>query len=235
MNIAICDRDLIFASTLETNIINILKNIGCKVSTEVFTTGEELVANMVADSFYDIIFLDYKLALENLKEWYRNNIKNEYKITFIGLLHTAELDLTSIFDIHPYDCLENPVNKEKLGKILTEVVSMYEKEKDFLFFRQKNMNVRLEYEKILYLYSQRERIFVVTKMKSYCFYGKLSDVIEQMPLDFIRIHQSYVINLVHLKNYTNLNVTMDNGVILNISRKWKNELHRILTGFNKTI
>ncbi len=49
-------------------------------------------------------------------------------------------------------------------------------------------------DKILYFYSDRRQVGVVTENEEYFFYGKLSEVEEKTDSRFVRIHQRYLVN-----------------------------------------
>lgn len=80
------------------------------------------------------------------------------------------------------------------------------------FFVLKNSDgiYRLPYQDILYFFSDRRCIHLVTVAKTYTFYGKLNDIEEQVQKNFIRIHQRYLVNSDKVTFLGNNFVTVDN-------------------------
>ena len=54
------------------------------------------------------------------------------------------------------------------------------------------------------------------------FYGKLKNIIKELPEDFLVIHKSYVVNKQRIARYTYETVELDNGRVLTISQAQRN-------------
>lgn len=59
--------------------------------------------------------------------------------------------------------------------------------------------------------------------------NSLNDVLENLPTSsFVRIHKSFIINIYHIKIINSTKVMLDNGVWINLSRTYKQQLKDIL-------
>lgn len=65
------------------------------------------------------------------------------------------------------------------------------------------------------------------------FYGKLRSIAENLPADFIMIHQSYIINQAFVCEYSYEAVKMVNGENLNISKPYRKETRSKIKQYQK--
>lgn len=74
--------------------------------------------------------------------------------------------------------------------------------------------------KILYFESHRRKIYVVTEEETLEFYGKLSEVEEELKqgkMVFLRVHQSFLVNYRHIEGLAYDYLIMDSGKRISIS------------------
>ena len=69
--------------------------------------------------------------------------------------------------------------------------------------------------------SMDKKIIIVKKDGKEEFYGKLKNIAETLPADFLMIHQSYIINHAYVSEYSYEMVKMANGENLNISKPYR--------------
>ena len=65
------------------------------------------------------------------------------------------------------------------------------------------------------------------------FYGKLKNIAENLPAEFIMIHQSYIINQSYVSEYSYETVRMLNGENLNISKPYRKETRSKIKQYQK--
>ena len=71
--------------------------------------------------------------------------------------------------------------------------------------------------------SMEKKIIIVKKDGKEEFCGKLKSIAENLPADFLMIHQSYIINPSNVSGYSYEMVKMLNGENLNISKPYRKE------------
>lgn len=71
--------------------------------------------------------------------------------------------------------------------------------------------------------SMDKKIIIVKKDGKEEFYGKLKNIAENLPADFLMIHQSYIINPSYVSEYSYEMAKMLNGENLNISKPYRKE------------
>ena len=93
---------------------------------------------------------------------------------------------------------------------------------DYFAFRTDRTIHRLKWEDIIYFSCYGHQISMVTLETSYEFHDSLRNITEQFaPKDFIRIHQSYIVNRQYVKAVQGNDLQMINGDKLQISRRYK--------------
>lgn len=65
IRIAICDDDLIIASSVENLLLKISEETHIKIDVEVFSDGSELWKAVVAGYDFDLLYLDIEMAQLN--------------------------------------------------------------------------------------------------------------------------------------------------------------------------
>jgi two-component system LytT family response regulator len=80
------------------------------------------------------------------------------------------------------------------------VVNSPSEENDFLFVKSGKQVHKIEYDAICYLEALKEYIAIHTETEKILVYKRMKEVAEQLPPQFVRIHNSYIVNLRHIKN-----------------------------------
>ena len=79
-------------------------------------------------------------------------------------------------------------------------------------------------KEILYLMSMDKKVLIIKKDGQEEFYGKLKNVMEQLPAGFLMIHQSYVIHQEYVSEYSYESIKMMNGDVLSVSKPYRKEV-----------
>ena len=87
------------------------------------------------------------------------------------------------------------------------------------------MNIGKEAVKeILYFMSMDKKVLIIKNAGQEEFYGKLKNVMEQLPAGFLMIHQSYVIHQEYVSEYSYESIKMMNGDLLSVSKPYRKEV-----------
>ena len=99
------------------------------------------------------------------------------------------------YHVGAMDYIVKPATAQKLRELLMRVRTKLETETARSFVL-KNMDGtwRFLYRDILYFYSNRRLVILVTQNGEYPFYARLGEIETQLAPHFIRIHQRYLIN-----------------------------------------
>lgn len=156
----------------------------------------------------DLLFLDIEMKDLNGMETARQIRKFDEHIMIVFLTGYAEFVFDG-YSVGALDYIIKPATAQKLMELLHRIRVKMEQEKDKHFsFKNPDGTWRLPVKDILFFYSDRRKVTLVTKQNEYSFYAKLDEIEAQMNGQFVRIHQRYLINPDQVDNLSGDSVTV---------------------------
>jgi DNA-binding LytR/AlgR family response regulator len=239
LRIALCDDEENARDALRIQLEKLMDELEDEIVYE-FSNGRTCINWLTAHpGEVDLLFLDVEMGKENGMDAAKKirTVNRDLLIVFA----TGYTDY--VFDgyqVNALDFLVKPVSPEKLKEVLLRAKELLTPPTD-RFFVLKNADgaYRLPWDDILYFYSDRRYIHLVTVIKTYTFYGKLNDIEKQVRNNFVRIHQRYLVNSDNVTFVGGDFVTVDNPACekLPVSRAYKKEASEklarvLLSGFS---
>ena len=239
LRIALCDDEENARDALRIQLEKLMDELEDEIVYE-FSNGRTCINWLTAHpGEVDLLFLDVEMGKENGMDAAKKirTVNRDLLIVFV----TGYTDY--VFDgyqVNALDFLVKPVSPEKLKEVLLRAKELLTPPTD-RFFVLKNADgaYRLPWDDILYFYSDRRYIHLVTVIKTYTFYGKLNDIEKQVRNNFVRIHQRYLVNSDNVTFVGGDFVTVDNPACekLPVSRAYKKEASEklarvLLSGFS---
>lgn len=170
----------------------------------------------------DLVFLDVEMNGQNGIETARHIRDFDEDILIIFVTGYRDYVFEG-YEVCAMDYVVKPVNELQIGHILDRVRKNLEKNREqFFVFRNTDGTYRIPYKKILYFYSEKRKVILVTEQKEYAFYGKLDHVQKLLEKEFVRIYQRYLVNPVWIGHIGKDEVCIGEH-ILPISRSLKGE------------
>jgi DNA-binding LytR/AlgR family response regulator len=226
--IAVCDDEKIITSELK----KIIEEWNSTVQVECFISGEELIQNYHP---YHAVFLDIDMkGINGIETGKRiRQMDKETKIIYL----TAYRDyVAGAFEVHAFQYLLKPIRKNVVWDTLDEMFRYIKtpEKKNIMDFQTVKGIVCLSTETIYYFEYSNRRIRIVEEKEEYYMVEKISNVLNRMKeFGFSMPHQSFVVNMLHVKNIKNQQIYLDNDMIVPISQKkqkaWKQELTAYLS------
>ncbi len=224
-NIGICDDGKVFCGFMESMILNYIKENGILADIKVWFSGEGLCKSLKMGDRPDILFLDIELLELNgmqVAHFIRNELEDRgMQIVFVSAKKSYAQDL---FRTQPMDFLIKPIDQVKINETLNLAIKILSKEGAKFTFRNGREHYAIPFGEIMYFASEGREIKLVTQCGEKRFYGKLKDLIDKLPLNFIVIHQSYIVNKKYIMQYGYETVTLSNGCTLAISKNKRKEV-----------
>lgn len=187
--------------------------------------GEDLLEDCLDQkNLFDIIFLDiYMPGLNGIQTAGRiRAMLKDVKIIFVS---SSNEHYPEAYDVFAFNYIIKPLNLKKLNMILDQaMINVNKDHMQQIQFTYKSINYRLQYREIQYIESDDKIInFHLADNTTLQCYSKLNEIIKQLPAEtFIRCHQSYVVNLLHVKetadNYMRIGQTD-----ISISKRYQKE------------
>lgn len=232
--IGICDDEQLTCSELENYINEIFGCKDDKAEIYVWNSGEALKKDISNGVKIDILFLDIELPDSNgieLGKYIRNYMKNmSMNIVYISSMTEYAMEL---FKIHPYDFVVKPFDKNEIENLIDEMCGYYKQDnKHFKYCVYGKTNMVMMRD-IKYFESRGRHIIInLVDNQSIQYVGQLKNEIKKLPLNFVEIGKSYIINLKHMRECHVSYVVMDDGKELGISRAYSNYFNEKILEYN---
>ena len=222
--VAICDDNKMVCSQIEKEIDEFFSTETINYETELFFTGEELIASLMEREKYDLVFLDIELDKLNgiqVGKFIRETLMDDItQIAFISAKTSYALEL---FQIRPIHFLVKPTSGSQIAKILEKTLELQGRQTKFLCYKSDRIEKRISFKNIIYFSSEGKKILIHMKDKTDYFYGKLCDLAVPRA-DFICIHKSYIVNQNYISQFKFDRVLLSNTEELPISRFYRKEV-----------
>lgn len=221
--IAVCDDE----EAVSEQVKNLIAEWNPAVDVVCFSSGEALLENYQS---YEAVFLDIDMVGMNGIETGKaiRKLDKDTKIVYL----TAYRDYVSgAFGVHAFQYLLKPVNKKAIWNVLEEIFRYMKsaEKKIILDFHTVDGALCLPVESIYFFEYENRKIRIVTDKEQYYMADKIGNVAKRMTeFGFSMPHQSFVVNMFHVKNVKNQQIFLDNGMEIPLSQKkqktWKQEL-----------
>lgn len=194
LRIGICDDELHARESLRLLLEPLLYEDGEQISYE-FSNGKSAISWLKKHpGELDLLFLD--IEMPSLDGMAAARLLREFDNQLLLVFVTGYGDY--VFDGYQVDALDyliKPVKKDKLALVLQKVRHLLEvRTPDTFTFRGTDGTYRLLKKDILYFYSDKRLVYVVTEGSELSFYEKLDTLESSLGASFVRIHQRYLVN-----------------------------------------
>ncbi|MGN0375259.1 MAG: LytR/AlgR family response regulator transcription factor [Butyrivibrio sp.] len=221
MYIAICDDDSKVTNRLKSDIYTLFKSIKDDVDISVFSKGTDLIETIKNEELhYDVLLLDVDMpdisGLEVAKILRETN--EDIIIIFISSYEKYVFDS---FEYNPFRFIRKNRIKEELSIALKSAYALYKKrEGRYIVIKSDDGEYRVEQSKICYFEIVKRKLFIhLADNKVLSMWKPIKDFINEIKDgDFVKIHSGCAVNMKYIKEYTNYDVTLDNGEKLITSR-----------------
>lgn len=228
-HIGICDDGKNICASMEEMVLQYAEKKEIPVEIKVWYTGEGLCDYLKQGGHIDILFLDielFHLSGIEVGDYIRNRLEDRrMQIIYIsGMPSYAQ----QLFKTQPMDFLIKPIEQIQIDAALSLAMKIVGKSMDKFEFQSGREYFYLPFGNIMYFTSEGRKIRIVMRGEEREFYGKLKDVADELPQEFIIIHKSYVVNREYIARYTYEAVEMTDGTVLNISKVNRKQVREII-------
>lgn len=194
LRIALCDDETDARDTLRFQLEKALME-GTEEIVYEFSSGINAVSWLQKHpGEVDLLFLDIGMRGQNGMKTAEQIRAFDENILIVFL--TGYTDY--VFDgylVGALDYLVKPVTTQRLMELLHRVRAKLEQEESMTFsFKNSDGTWRFLLRDILYFYSDRRKVTLVTEKEEYAFYARLDEIEERTGRQFVRIHQRYLVN-----------------------------------------
>lgn len=226
LRIAICDDAKDYGDKLAKIVEKWAMQRQINIQLKKFISGEELLADVEATGYFDIVLLDivFECGIDGLT--IARKIKEFYEHFCLIFISQYDNYYKEVFHIHPFQYLEKSSSEKKIIESLEQAERDFRYLNEIYVFRYKGMTYSIQLQDVLYFSSDKRVIRVLMQDgDEYLFYKKLDELEEQMKKynsKFLRIHKSYLVNGRQILQYHPKYVVMRNKERLPISSEKRN-------------
>ena len=232
--IGICDDEQSTCAKIEKNIQEFFETRSESADIYSWNEGEGFCSDMVKGEKPDILFLDIELPGKNgveVGQYIRKKLRDDaMHIIYVSSKTSYAMEL---FKNHPYDFLVKPVTKENVVKVLSELLVSDELDRRFYTYTSRKVLHKITVGNIAFLESRGRHIEIhLIDGRTEEFVGKLKAEMDKLPPQFVRISQSYIVNLKYVESCGYDHVIMMRGETLNITQPHRAEFKKSLREYN---
>lgn len=220
LKIAICEDERRYAEDLEWCLKVWAANAGINIGIRKYEDGSLLLESLAREGMFDLIFLDIEMDKMNGLET-AAEVRKKDVLTAIIFFSQYEDYYKEAYSVHPFQFLSKPIHPKKLEKTMDAYMEVRGRNVETFAFHINRTRYCIRLFEILYFHSENRHITVVCENQKYTFYGKLGVVQKEMEESntcFLRIHQSYLVNINYVKEFHYKELVLFNGQSLYISR-----------------
>jgi len=237
--VAICDDEDKQRELVRSILIALSMKANIEFEIELFSSGEQLVAHYERNETpFHILILDVEMGGIN-------GIQTARKLRSLNHLDEQIVFLTSYpeymvesFDVMTFQYLIKPIAPEVLEEKIIKLCQYFQAlDKKFIVIKSGYDEVVLKYDDIIGIEAAKSltiksKLHVITSAQTYETKGIIADYASALKdSNFLQIHRSIIINLLHVKKFASGSVLMSNGLELPIGRSKIKEVKDFYTKF----
>lgn len=238
IKIAICDDIPYMAAAIKKILLSY--DFEEKLEIDCFENGFDLYDEFEKKK-YNIIMMDIELTPEGYSKEVTQNgmllsdrIKEASPDTIVIFFSRFSYE-KDLLNHEPFGFVDKPNPEgdrrmiELVKKAIRRTRNRIEYETTF-WFKKVGVSYGIAIKDILFFESKRPRIKIVTDQEECNFRGQLDQVqenVEKSSEHFIRVSKSHYINMRHIKSFSSKEISMTNGEIIQITRKYMEDFKKI--------
>ena len=225
MNIAICDNEPDNLSDMRNKIMEMM---GDTVSCSCHDNSFSLISHILDDSKsdVDVVIIEICLANQNGVDVAETILTEKPNIRFIFMSEHVEF-IQDIFSVNPAFFLLKPIDESYLRTAIYKVRKMIDEDNvDSFRLRVGGRNILMKTRDIYYIESNRRQLLFHTYDGCVASYIRFDEL--ENKKNFVRCHQSYLVNMDKIKEIKQDSIILYNEVLIPVSRsRQKETLERV--------
>lgn len=222
LTVAICDDDGVIAEELKGMLEECCREIHTEVLIRIFGRGIDLENTIREGQSYDLIYLDIQMDEQNGIETAKR-IRDMNPDVFIIFISGYDQFMEEIFDVNAFNFIHKPIKKERLKKVLQQVLEKIEKRTQFYYLTYNRMTRKIPYQEIVFWESVKRQIVLHLKSgEKISYYEKMNHIEDEVcskKMSFCRIHQSFLVNMDCITSRCGNELEVTTGDVLTVSRE----------------
>ena len=223
MKVAICDDNPSLTEVINTMLTDYDPNM---FETFTFYNPHNLINQLDIEKF-DFFILDIEMD-EMSGIDLAKNIRERGILSPIVFLTSYKEYMEEVFQVQTFDYLLKPPTKDRMKQVLDKLNQHIGISENHFIFSINKVTHKIPTKDIVYFEKEKRQVLIHTIEETYKPYMSTNQMKEQLNVDFVQIHSSFIINCSFIKdlgnNFLLLNFK-DEFVEIPISRRFKASSH----------
>lgn len=237
--VAICDDEEIQRELVKSILIALSIKTNVEFEIELFGSGEQLLSHYERnESPFHILILDVEMGgMSGIQTARKLRSLNHLDEQIVFLTSYPEYMIES-FDVITFQYLIKPIAPEILEEKIIKLYQYFQaQDKKFMVIKSGYEEVVLRYDDIIGIEAAKSltiksKLNIITTSQTYESKGIIADYATALrDSNFLQIHRSILINLLHVKKFASGVVLMSNGMELPIGRSKVKEVKDFYTKY----
>jgi len=187
------------------------------------SNGKEAI-QLLEQQRFDIVFLDINMPIVTGIE-----LMEELPFRPATIITTAYSDYAlDAFKYDAVDYLVKPIGLPAFTKAVEKAkifcdAKVLAPNKTMLSLKTAKDTINVQITDVIYIesYGNYLKVYLMGRQMPVVVYGALSAIANDLDANFIRVHKSFIINIVHTQNTAGQEVRLSNGSIVPVGRKYR--------------
>lgn len=215
INIGIIDDEYSYIEKLKELLHTLEPDSGYCFNIIHFTSFTAQILSCLLST--DILFLDIEIGTQNGLSVARLLRENGYQGCIIFLTAYKEYVFEG-YKVNASDYILKPITLERLDEVMH---SFYDTLKGNCYsFKSGSIITQIPYSEIIYFSSYKHYIEIHTTHSVYQHLANLKSLLPMLPHQFVQCHRTAIVNLLHIRKMTNVELTMTDNCKIPISRTY---------------
>lgn len=228
MKIALCEDESIYINALLNAIDAWTKNNNYQdIFTYTYMQAEELLEDWEKGEFFDALFLDIEFAYMSGFELARKIRVTDENVP-IYFVTNSDRYMQAGYEVGAYRYLKKPINHAAIAQCLDHAFLQCQMmQSDTFIISPRGYTARIKYKDVLYIDSLIHAVEIhTTQGDAYKVPIKTSfeSYAQALPQEhFVRCHRGYIVNIMHVRKYTQDEIYLNGNVIITLGRHYRKE------------
>ena len=218
---AVCDDEPFYLNQISAAIMSCQNDEG-EFHIDRFCCGEDLLADYTAGK-YDIVILDIEMGGMNGLQTAEQIRRIDSGVLLMFLTNHSEFAIDG-YQVNAFRYMLKGQSDYLYLRQLGSVIAAYRQSVQLFRIETKGRLTVCKLDEIYYFEVMNKTISLHKAEEEVSFPGKMSEIEKRIEgFDFVKIHKSYLVNLMHVSYVEAATVLMKNGASLPLGRKFKAE------------
>lgn len=223
LKIAICDDEKAMRDTLVERTRTVLAKLDTEAKTDSFGSGAALLAAYEAEKRpFDLVLLDIRMGEPDGMETAKRIRRIDSEVMIIFITSSAE-HVFQGYEVKAFRYIMKPELDYSFDRVLKEALHQLLHTEEAVFaFQFGTESVRLPVAEILYCESRKRILIIFTQTQEYKTYEKMDNAETALSKnDFVRCHQSFLVNVKHIREWNGHEITLNSGTVIPVSKRYQ--------------